>query len=201
MPVSARLKKPLLALGIACWLGAAVWGTKLLHAYSFAPGASGTPAEVWPEGAGVSRADGIATLVVALHPECSCSRATLAELGVILAETTPHLRAVVIFSDLDPEHPAGASELFKTAHDLPGVSLVRDRHGEILKKFRFVTSGETRFYRPDATLAFRGGITGSRGHEGENPGRSRVIALTRQPTASPDVSSTPVFGCALFNSE
>ncbi|ATC63160.1 hypothetical protein CMV30_03850 [Nibricoccus aquaticus] len=198
MPVSARIKKPLLALGIAVWLGAAIWGTKWLTEYSFSPGASGQPAETWPENPGVSRADGIATLVLALHPECACSEATLSELGVILTETTPHLRAILIFTDADPARPASASALFKTAQTMPGVTLVRDRDGEILKKFHALTSGEARLYSPDGTLHFKGGITGSRGHPGENPGRAHIIAAIRYPAAAPSSFSTPVFGCALF---
>jgi len=199
MPVSARIKKPLLALGIALWLVAAAWGTKWLTEYSFAAGASGQPAETWPADARVSRADGIATLVVALHPGCACSEATMSELGVILTETTPHLRAIIIFTDADPAHPASASALFKTAQSMPGVTLVRDRDGEILKKFHALTSGEARLYLPDGTLHFKGGITGSRGHAGENPGRSHIIAAVRNPTAAAPTFSTPVFGCALFD--
>ncbi len=199
MPLSTRIKKPLLTLGIALWLGAAAWGTKLLTEYSFAAGASGHPAETWPASAGISRADGIATLVLALHPECACSRATLDELGVILTETTPRLRAVIVFTDPDPAHPAGASSLFKTVQAMPGVTVVRDRDGEILKKFNFLTSGETRLYNPDGTLLFKGGITPSRGHPGENPGRSRIISAARNPEASASAFSTPVFGCALFD--
>jgi hypothetical protein len=41
---------------------------------------------------------------------------------------------------------------------------------------------------------FRGGITGSRGHEGDNAGESAIIGLTqgRDPQGG-----TQVFGCAL----
>jgi hypothetical protein len=199
MPVSARIKKPLLALGIALWLVAAAWGTKWLTEYSFAAGASGQPAETWPVDAGVSRADGIATLVLVLHPGCACSEATLSELGVILTQTTPHLRAVIVFTDADPARPAATSALFKTAQTMPGVTVVRDRDGETLKKFHALTSGETRLYNTEGTLLFKGGITGSRGHPGENPGRSHIIAAVRNPSTTASTFSTPVFGCALFD--
>lgn len=199
MPFPSRIKKPLFALGIALWLGAAAWGTKLLTEYSFEAGASGQPAETWPSDAGISRADGIDTLVIALHPECGCSQATMTELGLILTQTTPRLRAVIIFTDANPERPASASDLFKNANSMPGVTLVRDRDGEILKKFNFLTSGETRLYNTHGTLLFKGGITPSRGHPGDNPGRSRIISAVRNPGALAPAFSTPVFGCALFD--
>jgi hypothetical protein len=197
MPFPSRAKKLLIAIGIPLWLGAALWGAKILHTYNSAPGVDGKPAVTWPAGAGVSPAEGIHTLVVALHPECPCSRATLAELDAILVETTPAVRAIVVFLDTDPARPAGASTLFKTAHQLPGVTLVRDRDGSELKRFDFHTSGETRLYQPDGTLVFKGGITLSRGHAGANPGRTAVIEAIRQPDKTG--IATPVFGCALFS--
>jgi hypothetical protein len=45
------------------------------------------------------------------------------------------------------------------------------------------------------TLTFSGGITGSRGHAGENAGESAVLAaLTHEPL---ERERTPVFGCSL----
>jgi hypothetical protein len=197
MPLPSRAKKLLIAVGIPLWLGAALWGAKLLHTYNFSPGADGKPAVTWPADAGVSRAEGIYTLVVALHPDCPCSRATLVELDAILVETTPRLRAIVVFLDTDPDRSAGSSDLFKTAHQLPGVTLVRDRDGSELRRFDFLTSGETRLYQPDGALVFKGGITLSRGHPGANPGRTAVIDAVRQLEST--AVQTPVFGCALFS--
>lgn len=200
MSLSARSKKLFLTIGVVVWLGAVVWGLNLLNEYGFLPASSGAATDRWPVDAGMWRAEGIPTLVVALHPECTCSRASLSELDTILLETTPNLRAVVIFLDDDSEHPAGASPLFKTAQKMPGVTLVRDRDGSELKKFGFETSGDTRLYRADGTLIFRGGITLSRGHAGPNPGRDAVIHAVRDPQAVPafPVQKTPVFGCTLF---
>jgi hypothetical protein len=44
---------------------------------------------------------------------------------------------------------------------------------------------------------FKGGITASRGHSGDNLGRDAVIDLVTSGVAS--ASSTPVFGCSLQN--
>jgi hypothetical protein len=45
-------------------------------------------------------------------------------------------------------------------------------------------------------LRFRGGITGSRGHEGANTGRDALLACLRG--SSEEFHTTPVFGCSLF---
>jgi hypothetical protein len=44
---------------------------------------------------------------------------------------------------------------------------------------------------------FKGGITSSRGHSGDNLGRDAVIDLVTSGVAS--ASSAPVFGCSLQN--
>jgi hypothetical protein len=204
MPLPAQLKKTLFISGVALWLGAAAWGTKQLNEYSFGPGERGESPVTWPADARFSPADGVLTLVVALHPECPCSRATLSEIDAILAQTTPSLRVFAVFLDADPTKPAGDSALFKTAHKLPGVSVIRDRDGANMKAFNFLTSGETRLYLPDGSLVFRGGVTASRGHAGENPGRTAVIDAVRASanrTSSHIATVTmPAFGCALFDS-
>jgi hypothetical protein len=46
-------------------------------------------------------------------------------------------------------------------------------------------------------LIFSGGLTGSRGHAGDNAGRASVIALLDHGT--PSRRSTSVFGCSLFS--
>jgi hypothetical protein len=44
---------------------------------------------------------------------------------------------------------------------------------------------------------FQGGITGARGHEGDNAGQAAVIELVAG--GRPSVRQTRVFGCALGN--
>jgi hypothetical protein len=201
MPLSLRLRKTVFASGIALWLGVAGWGTKQLNDYSFQAAETGVSAPGWPSESSLSREKDKFTLVLALHPECPCSRATLSELDVILAQTNGAVSAVAVFLDSDPAQPATASALFRKVAKIPGVSVICDRDGSELKKFGFCTSGETRLYRADGSLIFVGGVTGSRGHEGDNPGREAVISLTRDPAnrAHPAVVKRPSFGCALFD--
>ena len=46
-----------------------------------------------------------------------------------------------------------------------------------------------------SVVLISGGITGARGHQGSNRGRSFVVALARGELCSP--TDTPVYGCAL----
>lgn len=192
--MSLPFKKILLTAGIGLWLAGAAWGMKWMADYSFTPGTAGQPAAEWPDAEG-KLPTGHFTVVVGLHPECPCSRATLAELDSILLEGGDAIRAILIFSDIVPEQPAKDSALYRQAAALPRTRLVCDATGAALQRFAFETSGETRLYRPDGRLVFRGGITGSRGHVGDNPGRSALLAAWRAGKSAPLAPATPVFGC------
>jgi hypothetical protein len=52
-------------------------------------------------------------------------------------------------------------------------------------------------YGIDGRLLFAGGITSSRGHQGDNAGLDRVLSLVRGGKAERSESS--VFGCGLFD--
>lgn len=199
MPLSPSQKALGLVLGLALWLLALGGGGAWLYARSFSAGASGTPAPSWPVGGRVSPATGAFTLVVALHPECPCSSATVDELGRLLGQTAGRLSARVVMAsypeiDRRPED----SDLWKKAAAIPGVALFADTDGSELRRFDALTSGETRLYDPQGRLRFKGGITLSRGHLGDNPGEDAVRELVLHPSSAACVPvSTPAFGCAL----
>ena len=194
--MSSFLKKILLAVGIGLWLAGAAWGMKWMADYSFTPGMAGKPARDWPA-TDLPLEAGRFTVVVALHPECPCSRATLAELDSILLQEGDAIKAILIFADTVPEEPAKNSALYRQAAALPRTRLVCDATSAELRRFAFRTSGETRLYRSDGRLVFRGGITGSRGHVGDNPGRDALLAAMRAGPGQRSPAVTPAFGCGL----
>jgi hypothetical protein len=193
--MSPLLKKVLLTAGFSAWFAAAVAGMKWMADYSYTPGASGAPAAAWPESTALARESGRFTLVLGLHPECPCSRATVAELAGILTELQGRpLDVIALFDDTIPGVPARDSDLFRDATRLPGVRTIAVPMREELQRFDFHTSGEVRLYRPDGALVYQGGITGGRGHPGANPGASAIVAAVRTGGA-PMPSAAPVFGC------
>jgi hypothetical protein len=189
-------KKFLLAVGIGLWLAGAAWGMKWMADYSLTPGVSGSPSSEWPAPEWPLAA-GRFTAVVYLHPECPCSRATLEELDSILLQAGDAIETILVYADGVPGRPAEESALYRRAAMLPRSRLVADPSGADARRFAFRTSGETRLYRSDGKLVFRGGITGSRGHVGDNPGRAALLAAMRTNPGEQPVSAMPVFGCSL----
>jgi hypothetical protein len=87
------------------------------------------------------------------------------------------------------------TDLWRTVSAIPDAVALRDDDGVEAARFGAATSGFTVLYAPDGRLLFKGGLTASRGHEGDSFGQRRVVSLLT--TGSADRSDSPVFGCAL----
>jgi len=131
-----------------------------------------------------------------LHPQCDCSRASIEELGVLLARV-PN----VPVTDVAVYRPAGASpgweytSLWKSATAIPGVHVTSDEDGAEARLFGALVSGSTLLYAPDGRLLFSGGVTSARGHAGDNAGLDALASFLAHTDS--DVPHTPVFGCLL----
>tara|TARA_R110002073_G_scaffold191599_1_gene350341 strand:+ start:299 stop:700 length:402 start_codon:yes stop_codon:yes gene_type:complete len=114
-------------------------------------------------------------------------------------------RVHVVMFDPAPDRNSNAdrvgwtdTDLWGRANAIPCVRVTRDPHRREAALFGAVTSGQVVFYDADQRLQFRGGVTGSRGHAGDNAGRSALIDLLRG--RAPAIVTTPVFGCSLTDS-
>src|SRR5580698_9865761 len=93
-----RLKKPAaVVVAVALWVPAVGFGIEVLWRYSNTPGRPATPPVDWPAGAPMERQNGRATLVMFAHPQCPCSKASIGELAIVMAQTPSKLDAQVIF--------------------------------------------------------------------------------------------------------
>jgi hypothetical protein len=184
-------------VALALWLGAVLGGFYLLLEYKATPGeVTGAPAR-WPRGTAATRAEGRPTLVMFAHPHCPCTRASVAELERLVGRF-PQLSARVFF--LKPEDLPGGweqTDLWRTASAIPGAQAIRDDEGQEAGRFGAMTSGFTAVYDANGDLMFSGGLTSSRGHEGDSFGVRRITSLLTTGTA--DRRDSPVFGCALHS--
>ena len=187
--------KSWLAFGVV-WVLALALGFTLLWKYKMRPGdADGTPA-TWPRESRIARRPDRATLVLFAHPECPCTRASLAELARLLSRFDDRLTAVVVFlrpSDVGADWDG--TDLWRAASAIPGVTAVRDDDGVEAARFHASTSGAAALYDARGRLLFSGGLTSARGHEGDSAGIQRISSLLR--TGKADRSDAPVYGCSL----
>jgi hypothetical protein len=114
-----------------------------------------------------------------------------------MAQAQGRVTAYVLFLK-----PAGTSDnwektdLWQSAARIPGVNVVVDDGGVEARRFHAVTSGQTALYDDEGRLLFSGGITASRGHSGDNAGRSAIVSLLHAGEA--ERTETFVFGCPLY---
>ena len=190
--------RSILLAGILVWFVAVVAGLSFLWAYENAPGVAAAAPSRWPNDSRIKPAPGKATLVMLTHPHCPCTRASIEELDKLMAHSQGRLSAYVVLT-----RPKGVTEkwvetdLWRKALQIPGVSVLIDQDGIEAQRFRAATSGQVVLYGADGRLLFSGGITGARGHPGDNAGESAIEALVNAGSANDDHS--PVFGCPLFN--
>jgi hypothetical protein len=138
------------------------------------------------------------TLVLFAHPQCPCTRATLEELNRLLAQCRGQVTAHVFF--FKPDHAAAdwtRTDLWRTASAMPGVMVHEDFNNTLAQKLGAETSGFVVLYDRQGRLLFKGGITGSRGHAGDNAGESTIVSLLAGQTAT--LKQTPVYGCSLLS--
>jgi hypothetical protein len=185
-------------MGVTVWLAVVSGGLWFLWDYANTPGVAAASPTQWPTESRIHPARDQMTLVMLAHPHCPCTRASIGELASIMAHSEGRLSAYVLFIK-----PAGFSEhweetdLWQNAARIPGVKVILDADGEEARLFHAKTSGQTVLYDRDGRLLFRGGITASRGHFGDNAGEASIVSIVNAEV--PDRTETSVFGCPLFD--
>ena len=93
---------------------------------------------------------------------------------------------------IDFDEPFGYSVVEAMACGTPVIAYARGSLPEL------IDAGETGFlvYDVDGRLRFAGGITGSRGHEGDNLGLREVLAIIQGRSTSNTLVNS-VYGCPL----
>jgi hypothetical protein len=196
VPTSHRISVPQLLLGVA-WMVAVGAGLLAMLRYETERGAVLAPVPRWPADSRLQLDPDHGTLVMLAHPRCPCTRSSIDELAHIMARCQGRASAhVLFFQPADAAADWQATDLWHSASAIPGVYVVADVEGAEAKRFGAATSGHVLLFAPDGRCLFSGGITMSRGHAGDNVGRSTVLALLAG--GSPDLTVVPVFGCPLF---
>jgi hypothetical protein len=178
------------------WAVGIVLGLSKIAAYSRTPAPITAQPQRWPARSTLAPPARQPVLVVSLHPRCSCSRATLEELNKLMARNQNPLEVrILVYQPSTQARQWAESEMVQRAGALPGVHLIRDVDGVEALRFGLDFSGATALYAPAGQLLFSGGITGARGHIGDNAGESSILALlAHQATA---IRHSPVFGCSI----
>lgn len=166
---------------------------------------SGTAADTMSD---PTRANNEGLLIVAVHPLCSCTRATLEELEKSAAGWRQPYHAVLLLyrsTGHPADSPFAQAGYVRDAKQALHADLVSDEGGEQAAHLGALTSGEVLYYsaadkQGQRQLLFSGGVTGGRGMVGENGGIEALEQAVRATSlAGQDSQQThaPVYGCGL----
>ncbi|HEY7089336.1 MAG TPA: hypothetical protein VH518_14665 [Tepidisphaeraceae bacterium] len=196
MQCSNRLRNFALAGALGVWTLVVAMGFGRLWRYSGTPGRAARVA-TWPAECPLRPAGHGATLVLAIHPQCPCSAATIGELAELMAVRSPSgemATAYALFVEPSGEKPQH-SATWDSASAIPGVKVIADVGGRLSAQFGAQTSGQVYAFDPRGELLFCGGITPARGHMGDSVGTDAIREILHGRAASQH--EAPVFGCAL----
>jgi hypothetical protein len=197
-----KLKKSTLARGLAVFSAATTIGGLLaLTAFESTPGEGGAVPTIWPHSSNIKIHGDRPELLVFAHPSCGCTNATVSELARVEASRPaklPLLAVTFVVFRPGKDSTWQLDSLKSRTVGIPNARFVWDDGGAEAKRFGAGTSGVVMLYGADGRLQFHGGITGARGHEGENFGLSELRGLLQTSRGSViRAESSKVFGCAL----
>ena len=185
----------LLSVAAVVWAATVGAAYRAIRIFESTPGRSAIAPLSWPERSGVRRTAGTWTLVMLVHPHCSCSRASVKELEAVLEKAPRHVQPhVLVYRPREYTPGWERTDVYASAKRLRRTTVLVDEDAREAKLFGGFTSGQTFLYDPEGKLRFEGGITSLRGHEGLNSGRVGIIRIAQTQAGS---AIHPVFGCAI----
>jgi hypothetical protein len=179
------------------WVGTVTAAFRAIARFESTPCRAAEGPTDWPAASRLVRTSGASTLVMLMHPQCSCTRASLSELQAVIEQSPRNMRSyVLVYRPHDAKPGWERSDTFTTATRLRGTRVIIDEDGREAKRFGMFTSGQTLLYDAGGHLRFEGGITLLRGHAGLNSGREDVIRIANGEAAK---GTNPVFGCSIVS--
>ncbi|MBN22135.1 MAG: hypothetical protein CL678_12715 [Bdellovibrionaceae bacterium] len=191
-------KKLLIITFFFVWITGASYGFFTLWDYENTPGLPGEPPKNWPKASSVKLSAKTPTLLMFLHPRCPCSEASIEELARLYSHIKEKVKSTLIFYKPQKfNHDWVKSDLWDNAHRIPNATVTIDSENKMINLFNPKTSGQVYLYNKEGTLIYSGGITGGRGHAGDNLG-SKII---REYILNNKIIKQEafVFGCSLFH--
>lgn len=184
---------------LALWAAGIVFGTRYANNYSGTPGISSPSVDHWPTHSLLALSSTRDTIVIAIHPQCPCSNASVEELRNAVARSGEHpLIYALIYQPNNEPADWAETPVVRAAQAIPGSHIFIDRTGSEMERFHARVSGDVFLYDVEGRIRFKGGVTSSRGNVGESGGGVALTALLRHENLP--VTHTPVFGCSLVRS-
>ncbi len=185
------------ALGVALWIAAVFSGVLALTVHSNSPGESTAIERDVPSHPDIVLSPDQFTLMMFVHPHCPCSHASMHEWARIRSQYPDDVHVQVWF--YCPPHETESwvhTVLWELACQTASQEPLIDHDGRVAADLGVQTSGHALLFASNGELLYSGGITSSRGHEGDSINTQAVGRLLR--AESDEFVQYPVFGCPIL---
>jgi hypothetical protein len=193
----SRFSRRTHALCALAWIVAVSTGLLTLVAHTNAPGETAAVRREVPAESKIGFSADRFTLVMFVHPHCPCSMASMRELARVRSRHPEAADIQVWFY-----RPAGEgndwvqTSLWDLARQTAAREPLIDDEGRVAASLGARTSGHALLFDDDRQLLYSGGITSSRGHEGDSVNVQSLERLLRRESAQ--FVQYPVFGCPIL---
>ncbi len=190
-----RILSAIFILAGMIWVATVAAAYEAIRRFETTPGLPASAPRAWPAATTVARTSGTWSLVMLVHPHCSCSRASVKELGEIVEKSRRDVQTtVLVYRPHEMKAGWERTNVYDAATRIRRARVLIDHDGAEARLFGGFTSGQTFLYDDQGRLRFAGGVTSLRGHAGLNRGRADVLRIASQRSGS---GTHPVFGCAI----
>lgn len=194
--ISSQLVRPLNVLSIGLWVTAVLLGMIGLQLYASTQGQSG-PVPSLQQFSYLPIDSRRFNLLIFIHPQCPCTRASLKELERLIVRAENRLAVLsIVYTPSKPPEGWDDNSIYKQLQSIPGISVIEDIDGVLAQQFGAYTSGWTILYSRTGQPLYWGGITLQRGHEGDNPGSQAILRYLDQPHLP--ATHGRIFGCPIL---
>lgn len=182
---------------------AIVLGTWILTDYSSRPGMSG---DIISELSKIENIAGIElshslsapSLLLFFHPHCPCTSSTVRNLQRLSSRFSVRTQILAIaYCPVGQPDSWTESALTQTLRGIADCVVIVDRGGIECERFGVMTSGHLLLYQASGQLAFSGGITPGRGHEGNCAATTDLLSKINSRTVQ--LVQWPVYGCQIIS--
>src|SRR5580692_10946649 len=141
MPLSFPTRKAGSAVLAVAWLLLVATGFAQLMRYDFTPGEIGKAPADWPMNSQIARQPETLNLVMAIHPRCPCSQASLDELLQLLPRCRRPVHVhLLVFKPSNATAEWDDRQAVEAARQIPTVSVETDFDGVEAERFGARTS-------------------------------------------------------------
>ena len=153
-----RLLTAVLIAAATLWLATVAAAYEAVRRFETTPGLPASAPRAWPATTAVARTAGTWSLVMLVHPHCSCSRASVSELAEIVEKVPRNVQTtVLVYRPHQMKAGWERTNVVDAATRIRRAKVMLDVDGAQARIFGGFTSGQTFLYDDEGRLRFGGG--------------------------------------------